>query len=355
MVNGLNRRKALRSLVFLPLACLTGCLDLDFSSTVSWSPSGQSVAFLSRGRPFVYSMERRSLSALPVPGTYAGLAWSPEPVSDADGWIALSTGGIVRLACQSCGEKDGPSLWDFPITGLGMETVLQWRPDGRRILAADFVSNQGVTWEIDLEERRVEKAGSGVGFYGPGGHWLLWSVPVAIGRRDDFMMVERQTVGGRPLTLEAGTSALMLEGWAAMTDALADASSLPLCPARSDEKARKTVVYCIAADGSLSKRAALPAAGRVFPDRARRLFAMLEDRGEAPPKLTIYDGEGRVRADGASLAQAVRDSAPEGKGVKASRLAWSPDGNWLAWAADGKLFLWNWRNDLVRVHDPTGL
>lgn len=352
MGNGLSLRKAARLLSFLPLLALAGCLEFDFASTVSWSPSGESVAFLSRGRPFIYSLKRRALAPLPVPGVYAGLAWSPAPAADEEGWIALSTVGVVRLACAACGERGGPSLWDFPIAGLGTETILQWRPDGRRLLAADFTRDLGATWEIDLETRSASRAGFGAGFYGPGAHWLLWFVPVSVGRRDDFMIVERQAEDGRLLTLEAGASSLILDGWLAMVDALGDPSPWPLCPARSQEKARRTVVYCVAADGSIDRRAVLPAAGRVFPDRSRRLFAVLTDRGEEPPALAVYDGAGRRRADGAALAQAVRDGASEGKGLKASRLAWSPDGNWLAWAADGKLFLWNWRNDLVRVHDP---
>lgn len=354
MASGLTPPRAARFLAFLPLLALAGCLDFDFSSTVSWSPSGESVAFLAEGRPFVYSLERGALAPLPVPGTYEGLAWSPEPVSDAEGWIALSTGGVVRLACLSCGAQGGPSLWDFAIPGLGRETVLQWRPDGRRLLAADFSADQGATWELDLEERRAQRAGAGVAFYGPGAHWLLWSVPVAVGRRDDFMLVERQTEGGRPLTLEAGTAGLVLDGWAAMTAGVGDPSALPLCPARSDDKAKKTAVYCLLPDGSLDRRATLPAAGRVFPDRARRLFALVEERGEEAPRVSVYDGEGRRRADGEALARAVRDATPAGKALSVSRLAWSPDGNWIAWASYGRLYLWNWRNDQVRVHDPRG-
>lgn len=169
------------------------------------------------------------------------------------------------------------------------------------------------------------------------------------------MLFERQDEGGRLLTLPRELPEIFEAGVSEFIAASADPSPRPLCPQRHDERRGKTELYCLEADGGLSPVAALPGLGRVFPNVARTLFAVLLEPENQPPRLGVYDAYGRRRADGASLVDAVRSAArleERRDPVPVSRLAWSPDGNWIAWVVDGHLALWNWRNDIVRVHSP---
>ena len=74
------------------------------------------------------------------------------------------------------------------------------------------------------------------------------------------------------------------------------------------------------------------------------------------PRISVYDAQGTLKADGAVFLNKILEAAASGereeKSVHASRLAWSPNGNWIAAVVNGRLCLWNWRNDEVRIHVP---
>lgn len=346
MGGSMKRLSSLAGLCALTLLC--GCFQFDGESTIAWAPSGGRVAFLSGGKPWVYSLDAGALSPLPGEGRYLSLAWSPR-----EEWLAVSTASYVEAFHEEDGVFSSSQTFSTETPSPDMSGVVMWHPDGRRLLYSEFSGETATTNEVELDSGVVRHIGAGIGLYGPGGDWMLWSAPVSIGRRSDRVLFDRQNHEGESLSLDGGMAALE-KGFFDMLVGLSDNSPLPLCAPREDPERPITDVLCLDASGALVKRATLPARGRVFPDRGRTLFALVEEPGGQEPRLGVYDEAGKLRADGKAflkrIAETATDQEKEDKTVHASRLAWSPDGNWIAWVVNGRLCLWNWRNDEVRVH-----
>jgi hypothetical protein len=86
------------------------------------------------------------------------------------------------------------------------------------------------------------------------------------------------------------------------------------------------------------------------------LFAVVSEAEEGRPLLNVYDSKGELKAEGRGVIKRLeaRVSAEDRQAgsLRLSRLAWSPDGNWISCVANGRLVLWNWRNDETRIHAP---
>lgn len=354
MESGLKPRKA-RGAAFLGLGALfflAGCLQFDVENTVSWSPDGSRVAFLSGGSPWLFSLDSGAMTALPTPNRYLSVAWSPRP-----DWIALSTSSYIETFQEQDGVFASSQTFSTSEDSPDMSSVLMWHPQGRRLLYSEFAGESATTSEVDLDSGVVTHLGAGIGLYGPGADWLLWAAPASIGKRGDRILFDRQSLVGESMSLDKDVSALEA-GFFGMLSSLGDnAASLPLCARSEPPGSPGSEVHCLDAEGRLQRRAVLPVSGRVFPDRTRSLFAVVEERGGAQePRLSVYDSAGLLKADGSGFLKkimaAASDAEKEEKAVHVSRLAWSPDGNWIAWAVNGRLCLWNWRNDEVRIHAP---
>lgn len=338
-----GRLTALALLGALPL--LSGCLLFDAASTVAWSPSGGRVVFLSEGRPWVYTLGSGKLESLPGDGRYLSVSWSPR-----EEWLAVSTAAYVETFHENAGVFESSQTISTSKHSADLSTLM-WHPDGRRLLYSEFEGETAETTEVDIESGAVSHLGAGVGLYGPGGDWLLWAVPISIGKRGDTVVFDRQTPAGDPLPSDPQMRRLS-EDFVDLLAGINDHSALPLC-GRADAE-----FLCLDGKGALERRAVLPAEGRVFPDRRRELFALVEDPQGKEPKLAVYDAQGKLKADGRNFLKAIFEAAkPEEKDdadAQVSRLAWSPDGNWLAWVVNGRLALWNWRNDEIRIHAAPG-
>lgn len=332
----MGRARLVSLLALLPLA---GCLEFESQSSVSWSPDGGRVAFLSEGRPWIYTLDTGAVTPLPGEGSYLGLAWSPR----AD-WLAVSTAAYVETF--RAGEAGFESVHTFSTREPESRIMsLMWHPDGRRLLYSEVTEKAALTTEVDVDSGTVSKPGRGIGLYGPGGDWLLWAVPLDVGRRETLFL-ERQSTAGAVLPLTAPT--FEQDALFTLLPGISDFSPLPLCGVAGKE------YVCLGSD----KRLAVPENALVFADRRRELLAVVEEPASKEPRLRIVDWQGRPKADGAGFLKAIRSAAGPGEAdketVSVSRLAWSPDGNWLAWVVEGRLCLWNWRNDEVRVHRAPG-
>ncbi len=351
MGSGLTPPKRFSLLLFAALTLLTGCLQFEPGNTVSWSPSGRRVAFISEGKAWVYDMESGNLGALPSRREPSGVSWSP-----GEGLIATSTAGLVELYVESSsGVFSSSSAFVMPFLGSDALSLLVWHPSGRKLLDAEIGGSAAETSEIDVSSREVVRLGAGVGVYGPDAAWLMWAAQAPIGKREDKIVFDRQSADGDSLPLGAEAVHVLEAGYLdTITSAQDQASRQPVCARREDAQRGRTDFYCLDAEGEPRRRASLSAAGHVFADQTRGLFAVVEEKSDEEPTLTIYDGEGRKRADAKKFLGVVRAAAGQdgAESLRVSRLAWSPDGNWLAWIVGGRLCLWNWRNDVVRVHEP---
>lgn len=338
----MGRTRGLGALLALPL--LAGCLNFDPRNTVSWAPDGSRVAFLSHGAAWIYTLDTGAAVPLSEEGSYLSLSWSPK-----GDWLALSTAAYVEAFHEEGGTFVSSLTFSTRLPESDV-TTLMWHPDGERLLYSEVAKNTGVTTEADLSTGAVSAPGEGIGLYGPGGQWLFWAAPLAVGRRGAAMHFERQTPDGRPLPLEAE---LDEDRFFTVLPGLSDFSESPLCFNTG------STYSCFTQDGTLRKRAPVPENSMVFADRSRGLFAVFEKWAGDHPELTIVDSSGRKKADGSKFLKAITEAlAPEGgerRTVDVSRLAWSPDGNWLAWVVEGRLCLWNWRNDQARIHAPPDL
>ncbi len=288
------------------------------------------------------------------------MSWSPR-----EDWIAVST--FTRLSLwNDAGGRLRPAQ-DYPLAGASPElsALLQWSPDGRRLLYAQDLRTSVATGEVDLDSRAAAGLGAGFAAYGPGGDWLLWQNSVSLGRREEVVF-DRQSRSGAKLPLPSATLGVLAHGTAEeaaagggsgsfdLIPALSDNAELPLCPQRQDRKARRTEVFCLDSESGLARRAVLPTAGRVFPSRDRSLFAAVEEVDRKPPRLAVYDSRGRLKADGAGFVRFIGEKtdafrADPKANPRVSRLAWSPDGTWIAWVVEGRLCLWDWRSDQARI------
>lgn len=338
----MGRARSLAALLALPL--LAGCLDFDPRNTISWSPDGSRLAFISEsGTAWIYTLDTGAAVPLSEEGTYLSLSWSPK----AD-WLAVSTAAYVETFHEEEGVFTSSQTFSTRLPESDV-TTLMWHPEGGRLLYSEVAKNTGVTTEVDLATGAVSLPGEGIGLYGPGGDWLLWAAPLAVGRRGEAMHFERQTPEGGSLPFEAG---LDEDRFFTVLPGLSDFSESPLCFNTGTEYS------CFSASGALQKRAPVPENSMVFADRGRGLFAVFEKWAEDHPVLTIVDEKGRKKADGAKFLKEILESGPkesDRSSVSVSRLAWSPDGNWLAWVVEGRLCLWNWRNDETRIHVPPDL
>lgn len=339
-------------LLLAALTLLTGCLQFDSGNTLSWSPSGKRLAFVSGGKAWVYDLESGRMGALPSRREPSGVSWSPR-----ENMIATSTAGLVEFYAEGGdGIFTSSRAFVMPFLGSDALSILVWHPSGERLIDAEVGNRAAETSEIDLPARAVVRLGPGVGLYGPGADWLLWAAQAPIGRRDDKTVFDRQAAGGQsqPLGVEA-VHVLEAGYFDSLTTAQDQRAREPLCARREDPARGRTDFYCLDAQGEPRRRASLPVVGHIFPDQSRRLFAVLEEKSDQEPTLRIYDGDGRVRAEARTLLKTVREAGAkdgDSETLRVSRLAWSPDGNWLAWIVGGRLCLWNWRNDVVRVHPP---
>jgi WD40 repeat protein len=319
---------------------LAGCLDFDPRNTISWSPDGARVAFLSQGKAWIYTLDTGAATPLSEE-SYLSLSWSPK-----GDWLAVSTAAYV----EAYHEENGVFVSSLTFSTRLPEsdvTTLMWHPDGRRLLYSEVAKNTGITTEVDVATGAVSHPGEGIGLYGPGGGWLLWAAPMAVGRRGEAMHFERQTSEGGVLPLKEAE--LDEDRFFTVLPGLSDFAESPLCFNTGSEYS------CFTAAGALQKKAPVPENSMVFADRGRGLFAVFEKWAEDNPELKIIDERGRVKADGAKFLKAISENSPptggdEQRTVQVSRLAWSPDGNWLAWVVEGRLCLWNWRNDETRIH-----
>jgi hypothetical protein len=342
----LLKRASFFSLAALTL--LTGCLQFEPGNVVSWSPSGGRLAFISAGKAWVYDLETGRMGALPSRREPSGVSWSPR-----EGLIATSTAGLVETYVEGPERVFSSSAaYVMPFLGSDALSVLAWHPTQLKVLDAAIGSRAAETTEIDLGARRTVRLGPGVGVYGPAGRWLLWAAQTSIGMRDEKIIFDRQSPQGESLPLDVEAVHVLEAGFLdSMTTAQDQASPEPVCARREDGRRGRVDFYCFDAQGELRRRASLPVTGHIFPDQRRRLFAVLEEKNDEYPTLAIYDRDGRRRADAKKFLAAARAGSGD-RSLRVSRLAWSPDGNWLAWIVDGRLCLWNWRNDVVRVHAP---
>lgn len=353
MASGLSLRKGAAFLALGALVLLAGCLEFDAENSISWSPSGGRVAFLSGGKAWIYSLDSGSMRELPTSARYLSIAWSPR-----EDWIALSTSAYVEIFREQGGTFQGGQTFSTTDPSPDMSSVLAWHPDGRKLLYSEFSGESATTTEVDIDSGAVTHMGAGIGLYGPGADWLLWAAPVPIGRRGDKMIFDRQNLAGDSLPLDKDVS-ILESGFFEMLSSLNDNSPLPLCARRDDSGKPGGEIRCLDAEGRLQRRASLPVGGRAFPDRKRSLFAVVDESKDGELRLFVYDARGALKADGALFLKKIEEAASseerEGKSLHASRLAWSPDGNWIACVINGRLCLWNWRNDEVRVHAPPAL
>jgi WD40 repeat protein len=349
MGNGLSplNARALAFLSFAALALLTGCAQEPLS-TIAWSPSGARVAYLDSGVPTVFDVKRSSISRL-AGGPYAGLVWSP-----VDEAVAVSSGNTVELFRET--EQGFARAASYAVgTATGGLSAMMWHPSGKKLLVARLEEDNGATWEIDLASNTVSRAMPGLGFYGPGGRWLLWWSASALGRRAKVDVFDRQAPDGASLKLPPGTRAgLESEDLHLLSGSIEGAAPQPLCWL-SGADAGPSELYCLDDNAALKRLASLPpgTGSRVFPNRDRTLLAVLTlDAGK--PSLTIYDAAGKARADGKDFLAAIAAARPDLAGknpdtLRVSLLAWSPDGEWLAWVVEGRLCLWNWRANKTRL------
>lgn len=340
----LRRPLAFFWLCALPL--LAGCFQYDQVSTLSWSPSGSRVAFISEGRAWIYALDTGRVSLLSEKN-FTSLSWSPK-----EEWLALSSDTYVSTFREDGGAFRGAGIY-YLEPGSDFPPLMMWNGSGDRLLVGVGDGEKVYTNEIDPVSGTVERLGSGIGMYG--GEWLLWVAPVAVGRKSDKIVLDRQTRAGESLPLSREAIATFERGIFSLFSAFLDNSPMPLCVQRDDPDGASQVV-CLDGRGRLDVRATLPSGGRIFADRERILFARLEEKSDEPPKLTITDGFGKIRAEGADFLRRIEEVTPltaaEGSSLKVSRLAFSPDGNWIAWVVRGHLCLWNWRNDVVRIYRP---
>ncbi len=351
MASGSTRHKSsLLGLILLPL--LAGCFQYDPVSTVSWSPSGSRVAFLSGGRGWIYSLDDGSLSKL-SDERFASLAWSPR-----EDWIALSTFSHVTAFHEEAGVFTSSGVFPFE-AGPEIPPLVMWHRSELKFLAGIAEGARVRTEEVDLTAGKSKELGAGIAVYGGagprGGEWFLWTAPAAVGLKTEKLIFDRQTRAGESLPLSREMVAALEEGADTLFSSFIENSPLPLCVQRDDPEGISRVV-CLDGRGRLDVRASLPSGGRVFAAPDRNLFAVMTEKGSEPPLLEITDGLGKVRADGAAFLERIDEVVgldhPDKTSFKVSRLAFSPDGSWLAWVVKGRLCLWDWRNDEVRIHYP---
>jgi hypothetical protein len=341
------RKLGVLALAALPL--LTGCLQFDHGNTLTWSPTGKRLAFIAAGKAWVYDLENGAMSALPSRREPSGVAWSPR-----ENLIATSTAGLVETFVEDSGVFFSSAAYVMPFLGSDAVSLLQWHPQEAKLIDAQLGSKGAETSEIDLSAKKASKLGPGIGIYGARGEWLLWGAQAPIGRSEDKVVFDRQSPSGQTLPLPHEAVRVLDAGFIdALTTVQDHTSRQPICARREDPQRGRTDFYCLDDEGEPRRRASLPLLGNIFPDVRRRLFAVLEEKREQEPTLSIYDGEGRLRAKADKFMKQARLKAPgDDRSERVSRLAWSPDGNWIAWVVDGRLCLWNWRNDVVRVHAP---
>ncbi len=331
----------------------SGCLEFDPVSTVCWEPEGRAVAFLSGGRPWTYTLGTGELSPLPSEGPFGSLACSP------DGrWIAASSHTYLSLFRREGGGYQSEQTFALPGGDGLISPTLSWHPSSRRLMAGLAGAAALSTFEVDLDSGTMTPAGAGLGIFG-GADWLLWGNKVSLGKSRELLALDRQDEEGRPLPLSRPAHDSLEDGAFDLLSSLGDFAALPLC--WSGQNGGRTFSACLAENGSVVwKSKALPKDARIFANPARTLFAGVVDDGKNDLRLAVFDGQGKIRADGArllktldaELARAGRDRKDSSRSIHASRVAWDPGGNWLAWVVDGRLFLWNWRNDILAVRGP---
>lgn len=351
MASGLSRR-ARKLLAGLCPFLLSGCLEFEPVSTVCWEPSGREVAFLSSGRPWVFSLPTGELSPLPSEGPFASLACSPD-----GGWIAASSHTYLSLFRREGGEYVSDETFALPPGGGLIPPVLSWRPDSGSLLIGS-AGAEIVTFEADLGSGTLTRLGSGLAIYEAADR-LIWGTKAVLGPDRELMVLDSQDPQGRPLTLAPGARDGLEDGAFDVLSTQGDFSALPPCwTQRSSSKTAHTV--CLNGGAPVIRGRNLPTDSRVFPSPGRNLFAVVIDKADSDLSLFVYDARGIKRAEGArllktldeELARAGRDRKDNSKAIPASRIAWDPGGNWLAWVVDGRLFLWNWRNDILSVRAP---
>jgi WD40 repeat protein len=324
---------------------LAGC-GHEPVSTLDWSADGGRLGFLDDSGAGVYDLTSRRLERLDA-RRYGALAWSPaEPV------VAVATGALVEVYSEQDGRFRRTGAWTAGEPG-GV-TGLMWHPSGRKLLVLRLRDGSSAsTWELDLGSGTAAAVGPGLGFYGPGGDWLLWHNTVAIGSRASIDVFDRQRRDGERLPLPPGTrSGLESENFELLVHAVSERSARPFCVLSGGDQGPSTV-YCLDEGAALKRVGLLPAGtGRyVYPNPQRSLYAAVTIAGR-DAALGVFDAAGRRRADGRRLLDALAEERPRLRAedpsrLRVSRLAWSPDGNWLAWVVEGRLALWNWRNDVV--------
>lgn len=335
-------------LALLPF--LSACIEFQPFNTIAWSPSGRELVFVANGSHWLYAFSSREVLEIApelLPGV---LAWSPQ-----DDLIAVSSGSVVGFL------RRGPSGFrlqekiELGTPPAGAMPLFSWHPDGTRLLVALVGDKTASTTEIAVDAATAAHVGAGVGVYGPGGEWTFWFGQLAIGRQKERLVFDRQASDGTSLPIAPEDQRAVDLGAFSLLSAPPENSPWPLCVAiEITRKPASTDVRCFDREGRLRPRGRLPVAGNIFPDWRRELFALASEREDKSVRVAIYDAKGKLRTEGRALSAAIEKGVPRrAKNRRGSRLAWSPDGNWIAWVLDETLLLWNWRNDLVQVFSPS--
>jgi WD40 repeat protein len=349
MASGLTRLKVVCVAALIAAPLLAGCHD-DNGATISWSPSGRKVAFISGDQPWTYDLVSGWATRVPVSGGQAeSVAWSP-----SEDTLAVSTASLVEIFTESQGRYIGGLA--FTVPSLGNPTTVQfaWHPKGRRIRLSQVLDDRLETHEITVSSSVIDTA-PGLGFYGPGGRWSLWMSQVYLGHDKEKMVFAREDMDGKPLPISTSDLAILEEN-----DPLSVYGDAPCV---TNLFAGREKVYCFDAAGALKLKADLPKEGTIYPNRSQTLFAVMDEEvaastgpataaAPAAPALRLLDSKGRLKASGERFMRKVAEELKDQSGTRTSNLVWSPDGNWLAWVVGGRLCLWNWRNDVVRILPP---
>lgn len=348
MASGLSRRKLLAFFGLLALPWLSAC-GPDEGSTVTWSPSGAKVAFLSAGRPWVYDLASGAVREIPIILDGATqMAWSAK-----EGTLAVSTNSaveILRMDKETFVSVSSVSLAGANPADCPCKSRLSWHPADLKLLVTSGEYNWAATTGIELSSTGVKNdMAGGVGMFGPDGRWTLWSADIFLGN-SERKLYSRQGEGEKPLPLSKSDERTM---------EASDRIPGTLCFS-SPYKKSGSRLRCLDAAGRLASVARFPHADakNLYPNRARTLFAESDWEKESSMRLRILDRDGKVVADGGRVVELVRSEIPqamtagekpEAADNRYSGIAWSPNGEWLAWTVNGRLCLWNWRNDVVRI------